>query len=564
MLRQVCRVLALCLALINRVLIAEQPLLQSVQADLVIENAKIFLQGKNHVALAIKQNRILTVGSKAEINALVGPKTARLDARGNSVTPGFNDAHVHFLSGSLGLEQVDLSDADSMDAIEAKIRNYIGDHPNQPCIIGRGWVYGTFQDGLPNKELLDKVVADRPAIMKCYDGHTLWVNSKALQSASITQATPDPEGGIIVKDPITGQPTGVLKENAIRMVDGVVPKPTTSEKISALQAGIAAAHRFGITSVLDAGVEQSELELFDTLRKNGELQLRFTFAMSGKPKMTESDVDELETVRKRFQDLNIPSVKLFVDGVIEAHTAVLLSEYANRPILGLPETNQVDLNRIVEMLDRRGWQILVHAIGDGGIRMTLDAFELAQKRNPTPSQPRRHRLEHIESINAQDINRFGRLGVIASMQPYHADPNSNIFGVWAVNLGPERASRAWIWKSIRDAGGQLAFGSDWPVVSLDPRLGMHTALTRQTLTGQPPDGFIPEQRLPLDTVLDAYSRGSAFAEFTEEKKGSLAAGMLADVIIWDQDLFSLPIAQVHTAKVLTTIFDGQIVFQSGK
>ncbi|MEQ1828915.1 MAG: amidohydrolase [Pirellula sp.] len=557
-----CPLIALSLALIPLVFAAEPTTFQSERADLVVENAKIFLPGKNHVALAIRQNRILAVGSQAEIEAHIGPRTARLDAKGCSVTPGFNDSHVHFLSGSAGLEQVDLSDADSIDAIEAKIRTYINEHPNQSCIVGRGWVYGTFQDGLPKKEQLDKVVADRPAIMKCYDGHTLWVNSKALQAAGITQATPDPEGGIIDKDPITGQPTGVLKENAIRLMDGVVPKPNTNEKLTAIRAGIAAAHRFGITSVLDAGVDQSELELFSTLQKAGQLQLRFTFALSGKPRMTEADADKFETLRQRFPELNIPSVKLFVDGVIEAHTAVLLSEYANRPILGLPETNQVDLNRIVEMLDRRGWQILVHAIGDGGIRMTLDALERAQNTNPSRVSPRRHRLEHIESISAQDTSRFGRLGVIASMQPYHANPNSNIFGVWAVNLGPERASRAWVWKSIRDAGGQLAFGSDWPVVSLDPRLGMHTALTRQTLTGQPPAGFIPEQRLPLEAVIEAYTRGSAFAEFTEGKKGSLSAGMLADVIVWDHDLFSLPINQVQTAKILTTIFDGQIVYQS--
>ena len=233
--------------------------------------------------------------------------------------------------------------------------------------------------------------------------------------------------------------------------------------------------------------------------------------------------------------MNIPAVKLFVDGVIESHTAVLLAEYANRPSLGLPETNKVDLDRIVELLDRRGWQIVVHAIGDGGIRMTLDAFERAQKLNPIPDRPRRHRLEHIESVSKADIDRFGRMGVIASMQPYHANPNSNIFGVWAVNLGAERASRVWVWKSIRDAGGQLAFGSDWPVVGLDPRLGMHTALTRQTLQGLPNGGFIHAQRLPLEAVLDTYTRGSAFAESTEDKKGTLAVGLLVGVGVWDQE-----------------------------
>ncbi len=559
------RVFAILMAFTAVFAVAEQPNMDKGAADLIIDNAKIFRPRSNHVALAIKSNRILATGTQAEINALIGPYTKRLDARGCSVTPGIHDAHVHFLSGSLGLSQVDLSDLDSIEAIETKIRSFADLHPNQLWVVGRGWVYGTFEDGLPNKALLDRMVPDRPAIMKCYDGHTLWVNSRALQAAKITSDTPDPEGGIIVRDPATGEPSGVLKEAAQTLMDSVLPEPTLSDKLSALRRGIAEAHRLGVTSVLDAGVDRQELELFETLRKAGELPLRFTFALTSRRNMSESDADQLTGLRKGFPELHIPAVKLFVDGVIESHTAVLLSAYANRPTsLGLPETSKDDLDRIVESLDRRGWQILVHAIGDGGVRMTLDAFERAQKLNPMPANPRRHRLEHIESISKSDIDRFGRLGVIASMQPYHANPNSNIFGVWAVNLGAERASRAWVWKSIQDAGGQLAFGSDWPVVGLDPRMGMHTALTRQTLRGEPDGGFIPEQRLQLESILDTYTRGSAFAESAEDKKGTLDVGLLADVVVWDKDLFSLPIEKVHTAKVRTTIVDGNVVYQTSE
>jgi predicted amidohydrolase YtcJ len=219
------------------------------------------------------------------------------------------------------------------------------------------------------------------------------------------------------------------------------------------------------------------------------------------------------------------------------------------------------MNRVISALDRHGFQIMVHAIGDGGIRMTLDALELAAKQNPAPAQGRRNRLEHIESVSREDIPRFGQLGIIASMQPFHANPNSNIFNVWAVNLGPERASRAWSWKSIQDAGGRLAFGTDWPVVGLDPIPGLHTAMTRQTLEGKPPGGFVPEQRLSLSEALRAYTSGAAFAEFAEREKGSLETGMLADVVVWDRDIFSVPVNEVKNAKVVKTIYDGQVVFE---
>ena len=555
------RVLTVLFIAMTRLAMAEQSNVVSGLADLVITNAKIYSPGNNHDSLAIKSNRILAVGSETDIKTLVGPQTTQLNAKGCSVTPGFHDSHVHFLSGSIGLTQVDLADADSVGELEKRILAVIQRSPNEACIVGRGWVYGTFDGGLPSKAILDRIVPDKPAVMKCYDGHTLWVNTRALQAANITRDTPDPEGGIIVRDPVTMEPTGVLKEAAQTLMDNVIPKPTRSDKLSSLRKGMAEAHRFGITSVFDAGVDREELELYESLRADGELNLRFTFALTSRRNISESDANQLTALRREFPRLDIPAVKLFVDGVIESHTAVMLADYANKTSRGLPETSQEDLNRIIELLDRRGWQIVVHAIGDGGIRMTLDAIERAQQLNPVPSTPRRHRLEHIESISQADIGRFGPLGVIASMQPYHANPNSNIFGVWAANLGSDRASRAWVWKSIQDAGGVIAFGSDWPVVSLDPRLGMHTALTRQTLQGKPDEGFLSSQRLPLAPVLNAYTYGSAFAENEEGQKGALVAGSLADVVIWDRDLFSLPVDQVHTANVRMTILDGRVVFQ---
>lgn len=530
-------------------------------ADVVIINARVYSPpDKFAEAIAIQANKILAVGKQADIEKLVGEKTRRIDAGGATVSPAFNDSHVHLFSGSESLQQVDLLDAVSLEDIGNRIRSFAIANPKKPVVVGRGWLYGFFQDGLPTREQLDVLVSDRPAVMKCYDGHSMWLNSKALQAAGITRDTKDPENGIVVRD-AKGEPTGVLKESAMSLADGVMPKLTSDEKKDALRAAISESHRLGVTSVQEAGIGLPELEVLDSLQKSGELKLRIYIALEGHPRMTEEEIDQLDTLRARFKNLSIGAVKLYADGVIEAHTAALLQPYANRPIRGLPEFTQEDMNRVITALDRHGYQIMVHAIGDGGIRMTLDAFEHAANVNPAPAKGRRHRLEHIESVSREDIPRFGKLGIIASMQPFHANPNSNIFNVWAVNLGPERASRAWSWKSIQDAGGRLAFGTDWPVVGLDPIPGLHTALTRQTLGGQPAGGFIPEQRLPLRDALQAYTNGAAYAEFAEREKGRLEAGMLADVVIWDRDIFAAAVDQVKNSRVLKTIYDGQVVFE---
>ncbi len=526
--------------------------------DLIVANGHLFgADSPTASALAVTGERISAVGDDAQITKLAGPATKRIDAAGGTVMPGLHDAHVHFLSGSSSLSQIDLAGAETLTDIEARILAFIQQHPNDPVFVGRGWLYGSFPGGMPDKQMLDRLIPGRPAIMRCYDGHTVWCNTAALAAAGITRATADPATGEIVRDPVTREPTGVLKEAAQDLIEKVIPKPTRAERLKAVRQGIALAHQLGVTSVCEAGAGLEELDVLETLRAGGELQLRFAIALQGKPAMSEAEIEQLDVLKRRFPNMNIGAVKLYVDGVIESHTAAMLSPYANRATQGLPETSPDELNRVIESLDRRGWQIMVHAIGDGGIRMTLDAFEHAAKSNPIPPQGRRHRLEHIESISQSDIARFGQLGIIASMQPYHANPNSNIFNVWAANLGPDRASRAWVWNSIQQAGGRLAFGSDWPVVSLDPRLGMHTALTRQTLDGKPPQGFIADQCLPLPNVLAAYTSNAAYSQFAETQQGHLKVGQLADIVIWNKNIFNLPVAEVHKAQITKTIFNGK-------
>jgi predicted amidohydrolase YtcJ len=539
-------------------------------ADILIVNAKAFTADSAATiaeAVAITGNRITRIGTRAEVEALKGDSTRVIDAHGATVTPGMNDAHVHFLQGSLALDEVDLLDAEQYGQVQQKIRAFAAAHHDRAWVRGHGWLYGAFPGGMPNRQQLDSLVPDRPAVMECYDFHTRWVNSKALELAGITRHTPDPPNGTIVRDPETGEPTGALKEAAASLIDKVLPKPTAAEKLQALRLGFAEAQRYGITSVTDASTFLDELGLFDSLNRAGQLGVRMYIALQVDSGFTEKDADRFDSLRTAHGDtpmLRMGAVKLYADGVIEAHTAWMLENYANKASRGRPDHTPASLNRIVAMMDRRGWQILIHAIGDAGIRMSLDALARADSANPAHARGRRNRIEHIEAVSAADIPRFGRLGVIASMQPFHANPNDNIFSVWAANIGPERASRAWNWKSILDGGARLAFGTDWPVVGIDPRPGMHVALTRQTPAGKPENGFVPSQRLPLRTVLQTFTAGNAWAEFDDQRKGVLKPGMLADLAVWSTDLFALPVDKVKDARVELTILDGKVVYEGKK
>jgi predicted amidohydrolase YtcJ len=537
--------------------------------DLIVVNGAVYPGNGAPMAeaVAITGGTILRVGSTAEIQALKTDLTQVIDARQGSVIAGFNDSHVHFREGGESLERVNLFEAGDLASVQAKIRAFAAAHPDRPWVLGRGWLYGSFPGGLPTRAQLDEAVSDRPAMMTCYDGHTTWVNSRALALAGITRATQNPKNGVIVRDPKTGEASGALKEDAQDLVQKVLPKVSRGEKLDALRRAVAEAQRLGVTSVQDAGIEPEDFELFTELERRNELGVRVYAALLAPPGFTEERARQYDEVLRKHPDtprLKTGAVKLFADGVIEAHTASLLEPYANRDTRGIPNYAVDDMNRIVAMMDARGWQIFVHAIGDAGIRTTLDAYERAAASNPAPARGRRHRIEHIEAISAADIPRFAKLGVIASMQPFHASPIPNVLLVWAVNLGPERASRAWAWKSILDAGGRLTFGTDWPVVDLDPRPGIHTALTRRTLEGKPEGGFGPEQRLPLPTVIDAWTAGPAYASFEEGRKGTLAPGMLADVVVLSRDIFKEPAEKVKDFEVVTTILDGKVVYGRAK
>jgi len=534
-------------------------------ADLVVINGKVFTadeQSTTAQAVAIAGNKILLVGTNEAVSARRGPQTRVVDAHGGTVAPGFNDSHVHFINGGKTLGDVDLAGLTTLAQVQDAIRAFAAAHADAAWVEGRGWLYSPFSGGSPTKELLDAVVPDRPAVMTCYDGHSVWVNSKALAMAGITKNTPNPTNGIVVKDPRTGEPTGHLKESATALLNKVKPKPTDADRRAALRQAVAYAHRFGVTSVQNAGTGFEDVALYQQALRAGELQVRTYMAMSASSSTNEDDLDRMETTRKALGDdptLTTGAVKIYADGVIESRTAAMLAPYEHSSSSGAPNMSAEQLDHLVAMVDKRGWQILIHAIGDRAIRMSLDAFERAAGANPAPARGRRHRLEHIEAIAAADIPRFGKLGVIASQQPMHVPlgdmDSEHPSGPWPDNVGPDRYSRAWAWKSIQSAGGRLTFGSDWPVAPLDAGLGIVVVTTRKGPQNE------PDQKLSMREAIDGYTRWPAYASFEEQRKGTLAAGMLADIVVLATDVFTNPPVKSGDVVVNTTIFDGRVVYE---
>ena len=536
-------------------------------ADTIVLHGKIYTLNPKQAwaeALAIRGERIVAVGSDTDIANLQSKDTKVIDAKGHLVLPGFTDCHIHFIDGSFSLGRVNLEDAKDAADLQQRLREYGGKHPGNDWILGRGWNYAMFHTSLPDKKYLDEVFPDRPAFLEGYDGHTYWANSKALALAHITKDTPNPPNGIIVRDPQTGEATGALKEAAQSLVAALIPKPTRGEKLAALRDGIRWANENGLTRVHSAGGDFEEFDLYDELLRHGDLTLRFYVSyFQDPPELRPQDISAIEDARKKYTGdwLSAGAVKFMIDGVIESHTAAMLGSYSDDPSLkGKLFWDPDKYKSAIAELDKRNLQLFTHAIGDYGIRTALDGYESALRLNH--SSGRRPRIEHIESVSNADIPRFGKLRVIASMQPLHSYPNNDTLDVWARNIGPERASRAWVWKSIAKDGGQLAFGSDWPVVTLNPFKGLQTAVTRQTSEGLPKDGFVPSQRLSVAEAIRGYTLGAAFAGFREKTEGSLEPGKLADLIILSQNLFQIDPHTIDKTKVLTTVVGGRVVFQS--
>jgi predicted amidohydrolase YtcJ len=536
-------------------------------ADSVFINARVYTVNSEEPwaeAMAISAGRIIAVGSNEEIAAYQDPSTRIIDAKGHMVLPGFVDSHVHMMAGAALLEQISLHDAKSIDDFQKKIKDYADAHPEKEWIRGMGWYYSVFyKSGMPDKKYIDEVVPDRPVYVSAYDGHSSLANSKALEAAGITRNTPDPPAGIIVRDPETGEPTGVLKESAGQLMMKAIPQPTYEEERDLLTKAIHYASSLGFTRLISAGGDAARIELFDEIRQRGDLTTRLYMARFVNPPVTPDIIKTLEENREKYRDdwIDLDSVKFLMDGVIEAHTAAMLEPYENDSTnKGFFNSDPEQYKESVVKLDRLGFTISTHAIGDATIRLALDAYEAANTTNDRSVSG--NRIEHIEAPSALDIPRFGKLGVVASMQPLHTAPNDNMLNAWAGSIGPERASRAWPWRGILSGGANLAFGSDWPVVTLNPWEAVEILLTRETPEGTPAGGWLPEQRLTLEEAIRGYTMGGAIAAKREKTEGSIEVGKLADVIIISQDLFKVPPNQISETKVLMTMVGGKTVYQA--
>jgi predicted amidohydrolase YtcJ len=549
-------------ALSAAMLTAAQAKEPSLSADLVIVNANVHTMDEARPtaeAVAVVGNRIAAVGSSKEIRAMAGARTRVIDAGKHTVFPGFNDAHVHFLMGGFSLANVDLRDASSPEEMARRLAAYAGKLPKGRWILGGDWDHERWPGApLPTRQMIDAATPDHPVWVNRLDGHMALANSLALKLAGITSETKDPPGGVIVRDPQTGEPTGILKDGAEGLVERFIPDKTFDEKHVAAKAATEHAASVGVTSVTDMSAD-ADVGLYQYMLDRGELKNRIYAIRS----IVSWDVLTRTGVRQAFGSdmLRIGGLKGFADGSLGSSTALFFEPYNDAPNTRgllfdqmLPEGTML---KRVEGADKAGLQIMIHAIGDEANTRILDIYkEAAAKNGP---RDRRFRIEHAQHLRPSEIPRFGEQHVIASMQPYHCADD----GRWCdKRIGPERSKGTYAFRSLLNSGATLAFGSDWTVAPLNPMEGLKAAVTRQTLDGKHPNGWYPEQKLTLDEAVRAFTVGSAYAEFAEHVKGKLTPGQLADLVVLDRDLYQTPAPEIDKARVVLTVMDGRVVFEA--
>lgn len=516
--------------------------------------------GARAEALAIVADTIAFVGPDSLVAPWIGPETAVIELHGRAVLPGFHDAHVHPIKGGLELGGLELTDAGTIAEVLGRVARYAGDHPDLPWIRGRGWRLPLFTGANPHKALLDSLVPDRPVYLIAQDAHSAWVNSAALDAAGITAATPDPPNGSVERD-AAGRPTGTLREAAMHLVAKRLPPPGPGDLRRALEGALARAAGFGITALHDANADASHVATYARLAREGALTAHVTAVIGLDPDtLGEASPPAPAGVPPSFR---VTGYKLFLDGVLEAHTAALLAPYVDPPRdLGPTPVARERLFRLVTALDALGEQLHFHAIGDRAVRDALDAVAYADSANGMPvREGRPPLLAHVQLVHPDDLPRFATLGAVAVIQPLWAWPDEYITELSEPRIGPDRSRRLYPFGSLAAAGAPIAGGSDWPVTTMDPWRAIQVAVTRRRPEAGAGAAWLPGETLTPGAAIEAYTIGAARANGLDGRTGSLEVGKAADMVVVDRDPFGVPAHRLHEVTVVMTMFGGRVVYE---
>jgi predicted amidohydrolase YtcJ len=527
-------------------------------ADLIITNARVFTSDEANPraeAVAVKGNRIVYVGDNAGAEAWRGEETRVVNGQGRTLTPGFIDTHVHLFWGAIWMGSAQLQAARTKDDLKQILLDFAKENKTSEWVVGRGIKYGI----VSTRRELDEILADRPVYIGAYDGHTGWANTKALEMAGIlNEDGREMATGIIVREE-GGFATGELREgDAMRAVLDLVPEPDANRKRELLKLAISEFNKTGITSVHNMNGDMEELTAYAALEDAGEMNMRVYVPFHVKPETKEEDLKEAAEMAKIQMDyVRGGAVKFFMDGVWESYTAFNVEPYADDPSVVKvdPIFSPDHFVRMASICDNMGMQVAVHCCGDAAVRQTLDGYEAVQKANG--KRDSRHRIEHIEVCQPEDMPRFKELGVIASMQTSHAARTLAEDPVWTSRVGEERWKISFPWRSLKAAGARLCFGSDWTVAPFDPIFNLYVAMNREKWSPNDPD-----QRLTLEELIIGYTRDAAYVEFKEHEKGQIKEGFLADLVLFSHDLFQVKPEEIMSAKAVMTMVDGRIVFEA--
>lgn len=534
-------------------------------ADLVLTNAKIWTANPAQPeaeAIAIRGGRLVFVGKADQLKAHIGPDTQKLDLGGRRVVPGFFDSHVHLLGAGQQISRVFLKDCADEAEFGRRLRAFDRKLPPGRWLLGGDWDHDrTLGSRLPTAALLDQYVPDRPVFLHRYDGHMGVANTRALQLAGITAKTADPVGGVIYRQVGNQEPTGLLRDKAMGLVDRLVPAPGADEIQEAIRAALLEAARFGVTSVQDMDGSDRETRQrlwshYQQLAVAGRLTCRIDLRW---PLSAWQDAQPVRAEKETADWVRPGGVKGFADGSLGSSTAKMFRPYLNEPTnTGIFVTPREQLQKLIREADKAGLSVAVHAIGDQANAELLEIFDTVSRENGP--RDRRFRIEHAQHLRPEDYPRFRQLGVIPSLQPFHISDDGRFA---EGRIGPERCSSSYACRSLQDAGARLAFGSDWPVVPVDPLRGIDAAVHRQTLDGKHPDGWFPAQRITVAEALQAYTLGSAFAAFAETDRGSLEAGKWADLVVLSRDILQpAEVDHITDTKVRLTMVGGRVVYEA--